>query len=87
MAERVAREAKRRRFAPRVMAMDAYSVIALPSERFVVLVASTTGQARPHTNSSAPSAGCKRVRQSTNLVEAALLLLLRPKHTQRHCEE
>ena len=49
VAERVAREAQRRRFAPRVMAMDAYSVAVLPSERLVVLVASTTGQAWSHT--------------------------------------
>ncbi len=44
MAERVAREAKRRHFAPRVMAMDAYSVTDLPAEARAVFVASTTGQ-------------------------------------------
>ncbi|KAK9839678.1 hypothetical protein WJX81_005476 [Elliptochloris bilobata] len=44
VAERVAREAKRRHFAPCVMAMDAYSVAALPAEGLVIFVASTTGQ-------------------------------------------
>lgn len=46
VAERIVREAKRRHFAPRVMAADAYPVIGLPAERLAVFVASTTGQAR-----------------------------------------
>jgi sulfite reductase alpha subunit-like flavoprotein len=46
VAERIAREAKRRHFAPRVMAADAYPVTDLPAERLAVFVASTTGQAR-----------------------------------------
>lgn len=45
VAERIAREGKRRHFAPRVMAMDAFPVTSIPEERIVVFVCSTTGQA------------------------------------------
>lgn len=46
VAEAVAREARLRLFEPRVLAMDAYPVLGLPSEPAVVFVASTTGQVR-----------------------------------------
>ena len=45
VAERIAREGKRRHYRPRVMAMDAYPVSNLPKEQAIVCVCSTTGQA------------------------------------------
>jgi hypothetical protein len=47
VAEGIAREARLLLFEPRVLAMDAFPVAALPAEPAVVFVASTTGQARP----------------------------------------
>lgn len=46
VAERIAREAARRHYRPRVMPADAYlsAVASLPGEAAVVFVASTTGQ-------------------------------------------
>ena len=44
VAERIGREAWRRRFSVRVLAMDAYSLPGLVQEESVVFVAATTGQ-------------------------------------------
>lgn len=44
VAERIVREAKLRHYAPVLMPMESYDVRALPNERYVVLVTSTTGQ-------------------------------------------
>eukprot|EP00898_Chlorokybus_atmophyticus_P000268 jgi/Chlat1/1241/Chrsp115S00755 len=44
VAERVAREARRRHYAPRVLAMDAYNPVELPDEQLAIFVTSTTGQ-------------------------------------------
>jgi hypothetical protein len=46
VAEAIGRDAAALLFAPRVMPMDAYPVADLPGEAAIVLVASTTGQAR-----------------------------------------
>ncbi len=50
VAFRVGREARQRGFLPRVLSMHDYPVTDLPSERLVVLVASTTGQGDPPDN-------------------------------------
>ncbi len=47
VAERLGREAELLLFRPHVLAMDAFDVTLLPTERLVLLVASTTGQVRP----------------------------------------
>lgn len=44
VAEHIGREAKRRRYVPRVLAMDAFTVQSLPLETAILFVASTTGQ-------------------------------------------
>ena len=44
VAERIGRDAWRRRFSVRVLAMDAYSLAGLIHEECVVFVAATTGQ-------------------------------------------
>ncbi|KAF5909748.1 NADPH-dependent diflavin oxidoreductase 1, partial [Clarias magur] len=49
-AERIGRQAQRRRIAVRVQALDAYSVANLISEALVVFVCSTTGQGDPPDN-------------------------------------
>jgi sulfite reductase alpha subunit-like flavoprotein len=46
VAERLAREAKQRCFAPRVLSMDAFDIKQLPAQQLVIFVASTTGQVR-----------------------------------------
>ncbi|XP_006001477.1 NADPH-dependent diflavin oxidoreductase 1 isoform X2 [Latimeria chalumnae] len=50
VAERVGREAKRRRFTCRVDSLDSYSVANLINEPLVVFVCSTTGQGDPPDN-------------------------------------
>ena len=45
VAERIGREAAVRHFRPHIAAMDEYSIAQLPTNRLVVFVASTTGQA------------------------------------------
>lgn len=45
VAERIAREGKRRHFSPRVLAMDAFPATLLPQQRLVIFICSTTGQA------------------------------------------
>lgn len=51
-AERVARQARRRHFRPRVMPADAFlpTIATLPAQPAVVFIASTTGQGDPPTN-------------------------------------
>eukprot|EP00038_Savillea_parva_P027602 m.60508 g.60508 ORF g.60508 m.60508 type:complete len:636 (+) comp7959_c0_seq1:250-2157(+) len=44
VAERIGREARRRHIHARVVSMDAYPIQQLISERYIVLVAATTGQ-------------------------------------------
>ena len=46
VAERVGREAVARHYRPRVAAMDEYDIAQLPTERLIIFVASTAGQAR-----------------------------------------
>ncbi|RUS69230.1 hypothetical protein EGW08_023009 [Elysia chlorotica] len=50
VADRVTREAKRRYFATRTLAMDDYNVTSLIQEQLVVFVCSTTGQGDPPDN-------------------------------------
>ncbi|XP_041098613.1 NADPH-dependent diflavin oxidoreductase 1 isoform X2 [Polyodon spathula] len=49
-AERIGRQAQRRRFHVRVEALDSYNVVSLISESLVVFVCSTTGQGDPPDN-------------------------------------
>ncbi|KAM9441401.1 NADPH-dependent diflavin oxidoreductase 1 [Clarias gariepinus] len=49
-AERIGRQAQRRRIAVRVQALDTYNVVNLISEALVVFVCSTTGQGDPPDN-------------------------------------
>ncbi|KAM5145411.1 NADPH-dependent diflavin oxidoreductase 1 [Mantella aurantiaca] len=50
MADRIAREARRRHFACRVEALDNYSVVNLIHETLVIFVCATTGQGDPPDN-------------------------------------
>ncbi|WAR31737.1 NDOR1-like protein [Mya arenaria] len=50
VAEKIGREAKRRHFLPRVMALDNYNVADLIQENLTVFVCSTTGQGDPPDN-------------------------------------
>ena len=60
VAERIGREAWRRRFSARVLAMDDYSLSGLIQEDSVVFVAATTGQGEEPDNMKVGVAGVDR---------------------------
>lgn len=60
VAERIGRDAWRRRFSARVLAMDAYSLAGLIYEECVVFVAATTGQGDEPDNMKVSSRGLAR---------------------------
>ncbi|XP_060597586.1 NADPH-dependent diflavin oxidoreductase 1-like [Ruditapes philippinarum] len=50
VAEKISREARRRHFLPKVVALDSYNIAELIQEKLVVFVCSTTGQGDPPDN-------------------------------------